>query len=37
MLQWARLIWIRVQFPHKALLPKVGNKKSTICKRIERL
>jgi hypothetical protein len=24
-------------FPHKALSPKVGNKKSMICKRIESL
>jgi hypothetical protein len=36
MLQWAGHIWVRVQFSHKALLPKVGNKKSMIGKGIEK-
>jgi hypothetical protein len=36
MLQWVGPIWIRVQSPHKALSPKVGNKKSMICNKIEK-
>jgi hypothetical protein len=37
MLQWARAIWVWVQFPHGALLPKVENKNSMIRKIIEGL
>jgi hypothetical protein len=37
MLQWARPIWVGVQFPQRALSPKVGNKNSMIHKIIETL
>jgi hypothetical protein len=37
MLQWAVPIWVRVQFPHRAFSPKVGNRKSTIGKGIEKI
>ncbi len=36
MLQWAGPIWVGVQFPNRALLPKVGNRKSMIGKGIEK-
>jgi hypothetical protein len=36
MLQLPGHIWVRVQFPHRALLPKVGNRKSMIGKGIEK-
>jgi len=32
MLQWAKLLWVEVQFPYIVLLPKLGNKKSFIDK-----
>jgi hypothetical protein len=35
MLQCARLIWVGVQFAHRALSPKVENEKSMIRKIIE--
>jgi hypothetical protein len=32
MLQWAKPLWIEVQFPYIDLLPKIGNKKSFVDK-----
>jgi hypothetical protein len=32
MLQWAKPLWVEVQFPYIVLLPKLGNKKSFIDK-----
>jgi len=33
MLQWAGLLWVRVRFPHIALLQKIENKKLLLAKK----
>jgi hypothetical protein len=32
MLQWAKPLWVEVQFPYTILLPKFGNKNSFVDK-----